>query len=85
MRGCMIPLDALVIAALPDRRRVGRSQREAYQPARRRKLNPESLRVIVHLAAQGRTLREIGAEVGLSHEAVRAVLRGSGSDFGTAA
>jgi DNA-binding CsgD family transcriptional regulator len=33
------------------------------------------LRIARLLRAQGRTLREIAAEVGVSHETVRAVLR----------
>jgi len=34
------------------------------------------LRTAVLLRAQGRTLREIAAEVGVSHETVRVVLKG---------
>lgn len=40
-----------------------------------RRLDADRLRVVEGLRAQGRTLREIAAEVGVSHETVRAVLR----------
>jgi DNA-binding CsgD family transcriptional regulator len=44
---------------------------------RPRKLDAERQDRILVLASQGRTLREIGAEVGISHETVRQVLRRS--------
>ncbi len=60
---------------IPERRRVGASKRDATCTLRRRKLDPDCLSLIQVLARQGWTLREIAAEVGVSHETVRAVCR----------
>jgi hypothetical protein len=57
----------------PARRRVGRSRRDAYQAPRRRKLSPEQ-RAAIRAQAGNRSLRELAAEFGVSHETVRAVL-----------
>ena len=64
----------VVIAEAPSRRVSGRSKRASYQTPRRRKLTREQEAAIRALAGD-RTLRELGAEFGVSHEAIRAVLR----------
>ncbi len=71
----MMPRDALIFAAPPPRRPVGTSRRDAYRDPRPRKLDVERLGVIGHLSAQGWTLCEIAAEVGVSHETVRTAIR----------
>ncbi len=38
------------------------------------------MRLIAFLAGQGRSLREIAGEVGVSHETVRSVLRQPGAE-----
>ena len=72
----MLPRDALVFSSPPKRRSVGQSRRDAYRDARRRKLDDECRRRIGCLRDQGRTLWEIAADLGVSHETVRSVLRG---------
>ncbi len=74
-RGCILPLDALVFAYPPPRRLSGRSRRDAYQGPRRRKLVPEQ-EAAIRTRAGIHSLRELAAEFGVSHETVRAVLRG---------
>ncbi len=71
----LISSDALWIAAIPPRRRVGPSGCDAEREPRRRKLDGERLNLVRTLAAQGRALRDIAAEVGVSHETVRSALR----------
>ena len=56
---------------------MGKSRRDADRLPRPRKLDAERLHLINYLRAQGRTLREIAAEVGVSHETVRTMLRAS--------
>lgn len=73
-RGCILPLDALVFAEPPPRRPVGRSRRDAYRQPRKRKLMPEQQERIL-AGAGSRSLRELAAEFGVSHEAIRAVRR----------
>jgi DNA-binding CsgD family transcriptional regulator len=63
-----------IVRAVPPRRKVGVSQREASLALRPRKLDADRRVHVAALAAQGRTLREIAAEVGVSHETVRAAL-----------
>ena len=70
----MIPKAALAFADLPERRRAGRSRRDAYQAPRARKLSPEQ-EVALRCLAPGRSLRDLATEFGVSHETVRAVLR----------
>ena len=70
----MMPADALVFAQPPARRSVGRSRRDPYQLPRRRKLSPEQEAAII-ASAGNRSLRELAAGFGVSHETVRAVLR----------
>jgi predicted transcriptional regulator len=50
------------------------SQRDAPLESRPRKLDDDRRARVFALAAQDRALREIAAEVGVSHETVRAVL-----------
>ena len=66
-------------ADLPERRPAGRSRRDAYQDPRPRKLTSER-EVDLRRATPGRSLRDLGAAFGVSHETVRAVLHGRGAD-----
>ena len=77
-RRCILPPDALVVALPTERRRVGRSCRDTYHEPRRRKLSPEQAAAI-RGSSGNRTPRELAAEFGVSHETIRAVLRGHGS------
>jgi hypothetical protein len=65
------PID---IAVVPPRRVNGRSQRSSYHAPRRRKLSPEQAATI-RSEAGNRTLRDLAAEYGVSHETIRTVLR----------
>jgi AcrR family transcriptional regulator len=67
----------VVIADPTVLRPTGRSGRAPSNPPRGRRLDAEGLRLIAFLAEQGRTLRDIAAEVGVSYETVRAVFRES--------
>ena len=53
----------------------GRSKRASYHGPRPRKLAPEREEAI-RAYAGNRSLRELAAEFGVSHETVRSVLRG---------
>lgn len=64
----------MVIAEVPPRRVVGQSQRAGYHTRRRRKLTPEQVAVI-RAEIGNRTLRELAATFGMSHETIRAVVR----------
>ena len=64
----------MVVAALPTRRGAGLSGRSPYQRARPYRLSPEERESVLALAPE-RTLPELAAEFGVSHETVRAVLR----------
>jgi hypothetical protein len=70
-----VPATALWVSALKPRHPRGRSGRESYLQPRPRRLDVDRLRLARALAAQGRTLREIAAAVGASHETVRKALR----------
>ena len=70
----MIPKAAVAFAALPDRRRVGRSPRDAYLAPRARKLAPDQ-KAALRRSAPGRSLRDLAAHFGVSHETVRRALR----------
>ena len=70
----MMPRDALVFAAAPERRRTGRSRRDGDQVPRRRKLTDEPVAAVL-AEAGNRSLRELSAAFGVSHETVRAALR----------
>ena len=69
-----LPPGAILVASPPTRRGVGRSGRSSYQRTRPRRLSPEE-REAIRALAPNRTLRELAAEFGVSHETVRAVLR----------
>ena len=69
-----LPPGSVAIAGAPPRRLSGRSKRAAYHTPRRRKLSPDQEAAIRRLAA-AKSLRELAAEFGVSHETVRAVLR----------
>ena len=64
----------VVVGLPPDRRVVGRCGRAPYQRRCMGRLT-EAEREAVRRLAGNRTLREVAAEVGVSHETVRAVLR----------
>ena len=66
----------------PERRRAGASRRDACQAPRRRKLSPEQAAAI-RFQAGNRSLRELAGEFGVSHETVRAVLRGAADTLTT--
>ena len=70
-----LPSGMVVIAAAPPRRVSGRSKRASYQGPRRRKLTADQ-EAGIRAAAGNRSLRSLAADVGVSHETVRAVLRG---------
>ena len=53
---------------------TGRSQRASYHTPRGRRLSPEQESTI-RATAGNRSLRDLAAEFGISHETVRAVLR----------
>ena len=69
----MIPKGGLAFAEPPERRRSGRSCRDTYQTPRPRKLSAEQVAAII-ASAGNRTLRELAAEFGVSHETIRNVL-----------
>ena len=69
-----LPPGLVVIAEAPPRRASGRSRRAAYHAPRRRKLSPEQ-EAAIRASAGSRTLRDLAAEFGVSHETVRAVCR----------
>jgi hypothetical protein len=69
-----LTVDAIVFAAPPQRRRVGRSGRDTHREPRRRKLSPEQVAAI-RGSAGDRTLRDLAADFGVSHETVRRVIR----------
>jgi hypothetical protein len=64
----------VVITSAPPRRAVGTSGREAYQNPRSRKLSLEQ-EAAIRRQAGNRTLRELAADFGVSHETIRTVLR----------
>ena len=68
-----LPAGSIVVAAPAERHHAGRSGRSPYQRARPRRLAAEERQAIRTLAPR-RTLRELAAEFGVSHETVRAVL-----------
>jgi len=70
----ILPTAIWIIRAVPARRKIGASQREALLESRPRKLDGDRLARIFVLSSQGRRVREIAAEVGVSHETVRTAL-----------
>lgn len=73
------PID---IAAVPPRRLSGLSKRTTYQTPRPRKLSPAHIAAILANAGN-RTLRELAAGFGVSHETIRTVVRQHHSVPGT--
>ena len=73
-RDCILPPGAIVFAECPERRPRGRSGRAGYQEPRPGKLSTEEREAIRVAVARGRSLREVAAEFGVSHETVRAAL-----------
>ncbi len=69
-----VPDGTVVIAVAPERHPVGKSQREGYQQLRPRKLSPDQEAAIRRLAAI-KSLRELAAAFGVSHETIRTVQR----------
>lgn len=67
-------MEPVVIALPPERQPAGKSGRECYQTPRPRKLTAEQEDEIWR-AAPGRSLRDLAADFGVSHETIRAVLR----------
>ena len=65
----------MVIAAAPERSPVGVSGREGYQRPRPHKLATEERNAVRLEANSGRSLRNLAAAYGVSHETIRAVLR----------
>ena len=64
------PID---IAIVPPRRVSGCSRRTSYHAPRRRKLSSEQ-EAAMRREARNRTLRELAAAFGVSHETIRRVL-----------
>lgn len=74
LRGCILPPGALVVATSPNRKRAGASRRDTYQNSRARKLDAEE-QSRLRSVADGRSLRSLAVEFGVSHELVRMLLR----------
>jgi hypothetical protein len=72
--GCILPIGAFLIAALPPLRVVGRSKRATYRSPRQRKLSADQVEAI-RAEAGNSTLRQLAAEFEVSHETIRTVLR----------
>ena len=62
------------MAAVPPRRIAGQSKRAGYQAPRWRKLSAEH-EAVIRANAGNRSLCDLAAEFGVSHETVRAVCR----------
>ena len=70
-----MPPGAIVFAVPPVRSPKGSSGRESYQAPRARKLTDDQ-EADVRRLAHGRSLRALATLFGVSHETIRAVLRG---------
>ncbi len=66
--------EPIEIAAVPTRRVSGKSQRAACQTPRQGKLMA-SEKATIRVNADNRSLRELAAQFGVSHETIRTVLR----------
>ena len=66
--------DPIDIAVVPPRRVSGLSKRASYQTPRKGKLSTNQ-KASIRANSGNRTLRELAAEFGVSHETIRAVLR----------
>jgi hypothetical protein len=69
------PHAAWIVQTIPGRRSVGASKRDALLEPRPRKPDAARDARMRTLASQGRTLREIAADFGVSHETMRTVCR----------
>ena len=65
----------VVIATAPERQSTGKLRREGYQLPRPRKLTIEERDAVRLDANSGRSLRNLAAAYGVSHETIRSVLR----------
>jgi hypothetical protein len=65
--------EIIVIALPPERQPARTSGRESYQSLRPRKLRPDQEEELIRNAS-GRSLRELSACFGVSHESVRCIL-----------
>ena len=65
----------MVIATAPECHPTGTSGREAYQRPRARKRTTEERDAVRLEANSGRSLRNLAAAYGVSHETIRTVLR----------
>ena len=70
--------DPIVVTVVPARRVSGQSRRPSYQTPRRRKLTSEQ-EAAIRASGGNRTLRELAAEFGVSHETIRSVARRNGT------
>ena len=77
--GCIFPRGALVIAPPPPCSPAEPSHRGRNQAPRHRKLSREQVEAIREDAGD-RTLRDLAAAFGVSHETIRAVLRQRGAE-----
>jgi hypothetical protein len=62
---------SVVIAEAPERNPAGKSGREGYQQPRARKLGEAERTAIRQAVTEGRSLRRLAAEYGVSHETIR--------------
>jgi Bacterial regulatory proteins, gntR family len=72
--GAFFPLARLSSRYSPPLRVAGRSKRATYRSPRQRKLSVAQVEA-VRAEAGNRTLRELAAEFGVSHETIRTALR----------
>jgi hypothetical protein len=66
--------EPIAVAQVPPRRLSGKSQRSAYYLPKQGKLTVGQ-KAAIHSKADNRTLRELAAEFGVSHETIRTALR----------
>lgn len=69
----------VLVGLPPTRRTVGASGRAPYSHGRPRELATDE-RAAIRALAHTKSLRALAADFGVSHETVRAVLRGGGSE-----
>ncbi len=67
-----------MVTLLTPSRTVGRSRRSAYQQPRPSKMTPDQMEVIRR--SRGRSLRDLAADFGVSHETIRTVLHADTAD-----
>ncbi len=70
-----LPSGAIVVAEPQEWRSVRSSGRSSYPRSRPRWLLPTERETVRVAAARGRSLRDLAADFGVSHETIRAVLR----------